>query len=66
VLEPADKKKGTPIMMTAHTFGQLAATNPELQLRWKDGVEIEMKNTDFTTATIDGLLAAFSSGENWL
>ena len=40
-------------VMTTSTFEELAATDPELQMRWTSGVEVEMKTQEFTNAQID-------------
>jgi hypothetical protein len=53
VLDPEDKKTGEPEMWTTYSFEQQALTQPDLQLRWKDGVEVTMKNKDFAQAKID-------------
>jgi hypothetical protein len=53
VLDPEDKKTGTPELWTTWTFEKMAQTNPDIQLRWKDGVEVEMKDPDFAQAKID-------------
>jgi hypothetical protein len=44
-------------LLTAHSFEALAATDPDLQLRFSDGVEVEMTTTDFTGAQITLLQA---------
>lgn len=51
----ADDEEGVPQLMTKYTFDQLAADDPDLQLRYSDGVEVEMEATDFTDASIDVL-----------
>jgi hypothetical protein len=53
VLAPEDKKTGTSELWTTYSFNQQATTNPDLQLRWKDGVEVDMKSKDFASAKID-------------
>lgn len=40
-------------LMTTYSFNKLSETDPDLQLQWADGVEVEMKAKDFTTANID-------------
>jgi len=39
--------------LTEYTFYQLAEVDPDLQLHYSDGVEVEMKTADFTEAQID-------------
>jgi len=52
-LMPEDKKHGEPVLMTEATFQEQAKTDPDMQLRWVDGIEVEMKTKDFSVATID-------------
>jgi hypothetical protein len=52
-LMPEDKKHGEPELLTEATFQERAQTDPDMQLRWVDGVEVEMKTKDFAVATID-------------
>jgi hypothetical protein len=40
-------------VMTTWSFEQMAADDPDLQLRWTSGVEVEMKTATFTSAEID-------------
>lgn len=40
-------------VMTTYTFEQMAADDPDLQLRWTSGVEVEMKTENFDNAQID-------------
>ncbi|MBW1880699.1 MAG: hypothetical protein JRJ84_20270 [Deltaproteobacteria bacterium] len=39
--------------LTEYTFYQLAAVDPDLQLHYSDGIEVEMRTVDFTEAEID-------------
>jgi hypothetical protein len=48
-----DPKTEERRLVTQATFEQMAAADPELRLEYADGVEVEMKTTDFTEATID-------------
>ncbi len=50
--DPEDEE-GVPRMMTATMFSELSAEDPELQLLWSDGVEVEMQTPGFTEANID-------------
>lgn len=52
-LMPEDKKNGTPELMTEASFQEQAKSNPDLQLRWVDGIEVVMKTKDFEVAKID-------------
>ena len=46
--------KGAPgQLMTEAAFQEQSKTDPDLALRWVDGVEVEMKTRDFAVATID-------------
>lgn len=40
-------------VMTTSTFDELSKQDPDLQLRWTSGVEVEMKTEAFTNAEID-------------
>ncbi len=42
-----------PRVLTTATFEKMAATDPDLQLRWSSGVQVEMKTDEFTSAEID-------------
>lgn len=52
-LMPEDKKNGERELWTAASFAKLAVENPDIQLRWVDGVEVEMQSKDFATAKIE-------------
>jgi hypothetical protein len=52
-LMPEDKKNGSPELMTEATFQERAKAEPDLQLRWVDGVEVVMNTKDFTMATVN-------------
>ncbi|MCO4745742.1 MAG: hypothetical protein KC912_13195 [Proteobacteria bacterium] len=52
----AKGEDGEPIpsrSLTSSTFGDMAETDPDLRLRWSEGVEVIMKAEDFTEANID-------------
>jgi hypothetical protein len=49
----AENKKETPRLMTEAAFQEMAKDDPDLQLRWVDGIEVDMKTKDFALATID-------------
>ncbi len=51
-LQP-EKRNGKRRLLTAYTFSQMAEEDPDLQLRWSDGVEVEMKSQGYSEATID-------------
>jgi hypothetical protein len=52
-LMPDEKdKEGVPRLLTEATFQEEAKTDPDMQLRWVDGVEVEMKTKDFALAEI--------------
>lgn len=58
--EEAAKAKGKrPVdapparIITTSSFESMAAEDPELQLRWMDGFEVEMKTQEFTNAKLD-------------
>jgi hypothetical protein len=64
--EPADERTGLKKrskdpnappdrVMTTWSFEQIAAEDPDLQLRWTSGVEVEMKTEAFANAEIDVL-----------
>lgn len=40
-------------LLTNYTFSEISEEDPDLMLRWKDGVEVEMKTKDFAAAEID-------------
>lgn len=49
----AEDKKSPGRLLTESSMQEMAKSDPNVQLRWVDGVEVEMKNRDFTMATID-------------
>lgn len=52
---PQDPPAEPDRVMTTWSFEQMAANDPDLQLRWTSGVEVEMKTGAFTNAEIDVL-----------
>lgn len=53
-LDPDPKdKEGSARMMTNESFSKLAEEDPELQLRWSDGVTVAMESKGFVEANID-------------
>jgi len=64
-LAPAsDDPDGPRRLITQFTFAELAADDPDLQLRYSDGVEVEMTAEQFTEASIDVLeIRAVPHGE---
>jgi hypothetical protein len=53
-LQPDPKdKEGVPRTMTQHSFDELAKSDPDLNLRWSDGVEVVMESKGFTDANIE-------------
>lgn len=48
-----DDDEGDSRLLTAYTFSELSADDPELQLRYVDGVEVELGLEEFTNANID-------------
>lgn len=42
-----------PVMMTTFYFNELVEEDEDLNLRWSDGVEVEMQTSGFTEANID-------------
>jgi hypothetical protein len=58
--EEAEKAKGKKReelpparILTTASFEKMAEEDPELQLRWMDGFEVEMKTSEFTNANLD-------------
>jgi hypothetical protein len=43
----------TSRVLTSSTFDEMAQADPDLQLRWTSGVEVEMATQEFTNAEID-------------
>ena len=59
-----DDEDGEPRLLTHVSFGDMVKEDPELQLRYSEGVEVSMKSGDFTNAVIDMLeLRAIPDGE---
>lgn len=54
-LAPEDKNDpdAESVNLTTFTFDKMAEEDEDLQLRWSDGVEIEMQEKGFTEANID-------------
>jgi len=53
-LSPAPRdREGVPRNLTQSMFDTLSEEDPELQLRWSIGVEVEMQTPGFTEANID-------------
>lgn len=50
-----DDPEAMPKLLTAYSFQQMAEDDPDLQLRYTDGVEVEMASTDFTAASVNVL-----------
>lgn len=46
-------KEGKVRLMTNESFDKLATADPELQLRWSDGIEVFMDSEGFVEANID-------------
>ncbi|MDP2310300.1 MAG: SH3 domain-containing protein [Pseudomonadota bacterium] len=54
VLMPERKDKGAaPRIMTASTFEEMSKADPDLALRWVDGVEVRLTSDGFTEAAIE-------------
>jgi hypothetical protein len=49
----AEDKSEASRSLTKHMLNELAGDDPELQLRFSDGVKVKMNSTDFTEASID-------------
>jgi hypothetical protein len=49
----AEDKKGPGQNLTQHTMKTMATDDPDLQLRYSDGLEVKMTASDFTDASID-------------
>ncbi len=50
-----DDEEGERRLLTHFSFGDMVKEDPELQLRYSEGVEVAMKTGDFTNAVIDVL-----------
>ncbi len=50
---PEDEEDGESRLFTAHSFSEASKDDPDLMLRYVDGVEVELGLEDFTNATID-------------
>jgi len=48
-----DDEDGDRRLLTTHTFRELSQDDPDLQLRYSDGVEVAMDAAKFTAANID-------------
>jgi len=48
-----DEPLPDPRVLTSSTFEDMAASDPELQLRWTSGIEVAMATQEFTNAEID-------------
>ena len=48
-----DDEEAAKRLITNYTFEKLAEEDQDLQLRFSDGAEVEMKTADFTEANID-------------
>jgi len=48
-----DEPPPEPRVLTSSTFEEMAAIDPELQLRWTSGIEVAMATQEFTNAEID-------------
>lgn len=51
--DPKTDPDGAPRTMTEASFNEMAKKDPDLQLRWADGVEVQMTSEGFTEASID-------------
>jgi hypothetical protein len=49
----ADGEEEASRSLTSSTFEEMAESDPDLRLRWSEGVEVVMKAEDFTEANID-------------
>lgn len=50
---PEDEEDGESRLLTAYSFGVMSKDDPELMLRYVDGVEVQLEAQDFTNAAID-------------
>ena len=50
--DPKDRE-GVPRLLTNESFSKLAEADPELQMRWSDGIEVLMDSKGFAEANID-------------
>jgi hypothetical protein len=64
-LKPADDDEdGEPRLLTTRTFHDMIKSDPDLQLRYSEGVEVLMETDEFTNATINIIeLRAVPDGE---
>ena len=46
-------KTDLPRLMTDSGFAELAKTDPDLQLRYSEGIEVKMQSKEFEKATVD-------------
>ena len=53
-LQPAKgDKEGVPRLMTTSSFNDLAKDDPDMQMRWSSGIEVQMESSGFVEANID-------------
>ena len=53
LLPAEDDKEGAPRAMTSSFFKELARRDPDMALRWMDGIEVTMNSQGFVEANID-------------
>ncbi|MEC7948886.1 MAG: hypothetical protein VX265_15060 [Myxococcota bacterium] len=46
-------KDGVPRLMTTSSFNELAKDDPDMQMRWSSGIEVQMESDGFVEANID-------------
>jgi hypothetical protein len=46
-------REGVPRLMTTSSFNELAKDDPDLQMRWSSGIEVQMESNGFVEANID-------------
>ena len=46
-------KEGVPRLMTTSSFNDLAKDDPDMQMRWSSGIEVQMESDGFVEANID-------------
>lgn len=47
------ERPGQVRRLTRHSFDQLAATDPDIALRYREGIEVELEHRDFVEATVE-------------
>ncbi len=52
-LDLSDAEEGARRLMTQATFRELAETDPDLSMKYSEGVEVEMQTAEFQEASID-------------